>query len=464
MQPTPNPPHPRPSASPLVLVVEDDVTTSELVCMVLSAHGIHPITAFTAAEAMHSLKESRELSAILLDLTLPDGDGITVMREARKLHPNLPCIILTASDSVDTAVMAMKAGAENYLIKPFAPGTLIPALRACIENYQIQQGIDPRPATPAHSLESWKSPKMKQAVEVAKQAAKTLSPVLISGPISTGKAAIAQFIHQSGRLKTKPFQVVNSAVLTPAQVENSIFGHPLSDTLPERDLSPTRQRSSRDKIATLYIKDVDKLTLPAQEKLLHRIAADQGKPSGTQSNRIIASSSVDMARAVREGTFLSELWYALAVYHVEVPGLAERAEDHEQLCENIITRICVSRKLRRPNLTRQAREAILDHPWPGNLSELFSVLEHAITRTEDGLIRPEDFPALSRPTLPASEKIPMGSASIEDITRLNLIATLKACDGNRRRAAQRLKVSLRTIYNMIQRYELTGKADSDTGS
>jgi transcriptional regulator of acetoin/glycerol metabolism len=125
------------------------------------------------------------------------------------------------------------------------------------------------------------------------------------------------------------------------------------------------------------------------------------------------------------------------------------------LCEQIITDICVAGRLRRPSLTRKALEMIIDHTWPGNLSELHNVLEHAVTHTNDGLIGPDDLPRLfnaGRTIQPGA--IPAGGASIDEITKVSLVAALESCQGNRRRAAQRLQVSLRTIYNMIQRYDL----------
>ena len=158
------------------------------------------------------------------------------------------------------------------------------------------------------------------------------------------------------------------------------------------------------------------------------------------------------------GAFRNDLWYALSVHHIEVPALAQRVKDLPQLCEDIITSICVNRRLRRPKLTRKALEAITEHTWPGNLAELQSALEHAVTTTADGLISPSNLPRLVNPPTQPAAATPatMAVSSIDEITRTALMAALDASHGNRRRTAQRLKVSLRTVYNMIQRYELKG--------
>ncbi len=215
---------------------------------------------------------------------------------------------------------------------------------------------------------------------------------------------------------------------------------------------------------TLYIENIECLHPSAQSHLLNYINDGLASPTNKLPPcRLITSSSVDLKKAIQEKRFRQDLWYALSVYQIEVPSLSERLEDIPQLCENIITRICVNRKLRRPSLTRRALEQLFDHSWPGNLSELYSCLEHAITRSTDDLIGPDDFPTMRRHLeSDIRAPFPAGAASIDDITKLTLISALDACGGNRRRAAQRLKISLRTIYNMIERYDLPRKARNKT--
>ena len=164
---------------------------------------------------------------------------------------------------------------------------------------------------------------------------------------------------------------------------------------------------------------------------------------------------------MRDGRFREDLWYALSVFQIHVPEVHERKEDLPLLCEQFITKICVTRKLRRPSLTRQAMKILTRYNWPGNLGELQNVLEHAVVGTHDGLIGPGDLPLRGLhvppqlPSLVSAEST--GSASIDEITKASLVAALDECGGNRRKVAQRLKVSLRTIYYMIQRYGIAGK-------
>jgi two-component system NtrC family response regulator len=436
-----------------VLVVEDDMTTSSLICAVLENRGIPSLPCHSVNESGEAMRDNISIGAAVIDLGLPDGDGIDVIRKARQMYPGLPFFVLTAHDSVESAVVAMKAGATDYFTKPFDTEKLGTVLADAVSLYRGQRERNQAAHEGFPSVRRWQSPKMGQALEVAKLAARTLSPVMITGEPSTGKRSFAKLIHEGGRRANKPLVQINLANLTPLEAEIELFGRPLSNTGAAGQMA--RGRLDRCAGSTVFIENIELLSTPAQSALLEWIVSvDKGGPGGDAPCRLITSGSASMQRLVLEGAFRDELRYALAVYHVEVPSLVERPQDLPDLCEDTITRICVSRKLRRPSLTRRAMEMILDHSWPGNLSELHSVLEHAVTHTGDGLIGPADLPRLlSSAESTRTSFIPLGISSIDDINKATLLAALDACGGNRRRAAQRLKVSLRTIYNMINRYQ-----------
>lgn len=443
-----------------VLVIEDDLTTSTLICAVLGDHGIPSIPCHTVNEAMKALRENFTIGAVVIDLGLPDGDGIDVIRKGRRILPRIPFFILTAKDSVESAVLAMKAGAADYFTKPLNPQKLVTLLAEAVTFYRGGSGNDGPASDEFASARRWKSPKMQQSLETAKLAAKNLSSVLITGEPSTGKRSIAKLIHAGGRLRSKPMLTINLANITPLHAEIQLFGEPLSAS------SDTNNRASgmlaKCGGSAVLIENIERLSLTAQCALLEWLkSGEKCSPRGLNPCRIITISSANLPRLILDGAFKDDLRYALSVYHVEVPSLAERHEDIPDLCEIAITRVCVSQKLRRPSLTQKAMEIILDHSWPGNLSELKSVLEYAVTHTQDGLISPDDLPRLELSV--ASERanfIPLGISSIDDINKATLLAALEACGGNRRRAANRLKVSLRTIYNMIQRYQVSDAVPS----
>lgn len=438
-----------------VVVLEDDRTTSELLCLILKKDGFVPLPCYSVAEANEILHGDIPISGMLIDLFLPDGDGIEALRNGRRIYKGLPCFVLTAKETVESAVIAMKAGAENYLVKPFEPASLLSALKGAIRIYQGLSGNPPEDVYSPQGIRRWKSPGMQKAMDTMSIAAKTVSAVTITGGECTGKNRFAQLIFKGGKMRLKGYTTVNLKSLSPSQIEAELFGAPLNSV--SDNYLHSRGKLEKCRGETLYIENIHCLHPAAQARLMAWLNEEPAKTTGKQSTcRIISSGPPDLLTAVKEGSFRKDLWYALAVYHIEVPSLADRLEDIPLLCESIITRICVTRKLRRPTLTRKALEVLTDHNWPGNLSELYNCLEHAVSRTEDGLIGPDDFPSMIRHSQGGTHPttFQFGASSIEEINKLTLEAALEACGGNRRRAAQRLKISLRTIYNMIERHEL----------
>jgi len=182
--PEPNPPEPE-----NIVVLEDDLPTSQLLCLALRKSGFSPLPCFSIKEAFQLIKEQTRISGMLVDLSLPDGDGIEVIRSGRKIHPGLPCFVLTAKDAVEAAVQAIKAGAENYLIKPFQAETLITSLAEAIKVYHGKKGGWSEDFVPPQGIRRWKSRSMREAVEIAAHAGKTMSSVMLIGASSMTAAS-----------------------------------------------------------------------------------------------------------------------------------------------------------------------------------------------------------------------------------------------------------------------------------
>lgn len=436
-----------------VLVVEDDKTASALVCAALRENGIETLEFHSAAEICSVVHDLPRLGAAIIDLGLPDGDGLDVIRQIRHVYPELPFYVLTAKNAVYDAVIAMKAGAADYIVKPFEPQYLVSLLKPTIATYMAAMVNRFDDFSPQARYLQWKSPRMREAINAAKRAAKTLSPVLISGPKHSGKRSIAGLIHQLSRRSGNPLIHLNAEIMHHA--EQGIARPDEGNGL----ISPYRgvllSKLERAVNATVYLENIDRLDPSAQCALATWLKkATRSAMTRNSTCRLIASATSDLTAAAKAGSFREDLLYLISVYQIMIPSLAERPEDLSDLCEQAVTMICVTRRLRRPCFTRKATELLMDHSWPGNLAELHNVLEYAVTHTNDGLITPDDLPKLATPDASAVSGIPLGSTSIEDLSKASLLAALQACEGNRRRAAQRLKVSLRTVYNMIQRYGL----------
>jgi DNA-binding NtrC family response regulator len=446
------------SAQPLwtILVVEDDHTTADLLCLVLRENGMAPLPAYSATEASQILRDQPQISAALIDLSLPDGDGIDILREARQIHPELPCYVLTISESVDSVVGAMKAGATDYMVKPFQPATLIATLKQAILVYHAHLPVQLSEPDFAAGMRSWRAPKMRAAVEAAFKAAASRAPVLISGMPATGKKSIAKLIHEVSGHKT-PLICLDAARLKPDQLATELFGSPSPET--QDWLLAGKGLLNKPGTTSLLIENVETLSPETQTNLLNWLALNDFEKNS--ACRIITTTTATRAASLADGRFRKDLWYALSVYHVKVPRLLDRPEDLSQLCEDFVTRICIAWKLRRPSFTRKAFELITDHTWPGNLSELQNVMEHAVSHTMDGLIGPGDLPQLQTEQRQIVQTevngVTLGAVSIDEIAKIHLLAALEACGGNRRRAANRLNISTRTVYNMIRRYGIDGK-------
>ena len=435
-----------------VIVIEDDATTLEMLRMILHSNGLNPIPFTTGLEALNYIRSHDQIGALLIDLSLPDMDGVELLREAKKLRNCVPGFILTASNDATSAVLAMKAGATDYFTKPFDALSLIATLHTAlalrpdqVPLYEETVSFDAR----------WKAPLMKAAISDAKQAALSNSPVLIRGPISTGKDALARFIHQSSANSQEAFHEIDLAETPEERVEMLLFGHELSTEGLHR--TDGGGRLTKFKGETMYLKNLEKLGHRAQTMLLAWIGQDIAVAPGNTDTRLICSTTADMEELIEMGMFRRDLWFRLAISCIKMPSLRQRIEDLPILCEEILTSICIKGKLHRPRLTRTAMEAITDYSWPYNLMELQNVLSYAMANTRDGVISPANLPMFVTPGDSSTNSLNIGDpglSSIDEITKASLKATLDACGGNRRRAAQRLKVSLRTIYYMIKRYEL----------
>ena len=438
---------------PRILIVEDDAVTADLISHFALNQGFSTVVSATSQSA--AAVDWDALSAVLLDLHLPDGDGFDLLVRARKRHPNLPCFVLTSRDSADTAVAALKAGAADYFTKPFEPSTVFSSIRESLSTPPA-----PSRPTPLPSRE-WKSPAMLAAHRAALDAAQTPGVVLLTGAPSTGRRAFAQFIHSRSRRAKHPFAAVDASSLDDLSLELELFGGESR----HHTGSFVRKRGKIEMAhgGTLFIQDIDHLSAPLQSRLLDALEMRTEAGQIPWSDfRLIASTRVDLQTRLHENAFRRDLFYRLSTTSINLPCLREAVEDIPTWCDRILTEICVTNRRRRPKLTRGAIEMLVDHPWPGDLDQLRHTLEYAVAHSTSGLIGIDDLPPdiLSRGLVVNSDPGSyLGWARIGDLERASLVAALEACDGNRRRVAKRLGVSLRTVYNMIDRHALRASRD-----
>lgn len=481
-----------------LMLVDSEPRSNERIQQLFERHHIACLFCTSLKQALEILQQPIPIDAMLIDLNLPNGDGIEVIRKAAKYRPDVPCVVLSEKNDVQSVVLAMKAGAIEYLTKPCPPSLLSSTILNAITT---QKRLQPTINTGPRNQSRWPSQAMKQTMAEARDAAKADSPTLILGPPGSGKKSVAQWIHLKSARAKSCFVSVDASHIPSSRVEQELFGKSLSNHNNHKQSTRTPSGSSPKIEAcmggTLYIENIQCLSSRAQEELLEWLNKNQSAPND-QSCRLVASMPTDH-NEVPQAKLRHDLWYAITVYQVTVPGLAQRSQDIPLLCEKLVSHLCATRHLRVPGITSKAMEMLSDHHWPGNIEELHNILEHAVTHTHDRLIGPSDLGYLntpapkrisrkkggqvpdntdnknestetnepnqltqtnqsSNPKAPEDTKgIQPNPESIEALTKATLIKTLELCQGNRRRTAKRLNVSLRTVYNMINRFGLPKK-------
>lgn len=434
--------------------MEDDEPTRLLLSVFCGRNGYLPV-------ACGSLREARGLSnqnfvAIILDLGLPDGDGIAFLQEVLSSEPDLPCIVLTMRDSARTAVDCLKTGALDYFIKPFDPEEVFEALRRVTTLSSGKHGV--RDDLQLHgAVPPWLSLAGSLSHATAVEASKNLSPVLLTGEAGTGKESMARMIHGLGVNAKSKFVSVSAEAMDSEAFRAEVFGVD-ADSFGR----PKRGHLELTENGTLYILGVEKLTLAVQVELLGFLESGhfQRLGSGCYTNancRVIVGSSVDLEPEVKVGRFRRDLFFQLGAPGICLEPLRHRIEDMPAFCDLLLTRIALRDKRRKRNLSEVALKVLLKYSWPGNLDELKHALEFACARCDGAEILAKHLPQnvqRSRFARKTAMVPVLGSSSIGDVERASLISALALCKGNRRLAAERLGVSMRTIYNMIDRHQL----------
>lgn len=444
------------TGKPRLLIVEDDDITAELVSQGALKYGFTPQVAANA-EAALNLKWT-DFSALLLDINLPDCDGFDLLRRARRTSPDLPCFLLTSLDRAELAVAALKSGAIDYFTKPFDPAKVFTSIRESL-------ATSPPPTAPESRFDGdWRSPAMIAVQKALCDAAQLPGPVLLIGETGTGRRSIAMSIHRLSHRSNQTFAFVDALCLTGASLETELFGG--EERLPSGRWTRKRGKIETCNGGTLFVQEIDCLPPVIQGRLAEALEINSDAAFGSRSDfRLIGSARQDLRDHVAAGRFRSDLYYQLSGTVIAIPSLRETPEDLPVWSERLLTEICLTNRCRRPQLTRGALEAIADRSWPGNLDELRRALEQATRRAQGGLIGADDLPPPPShgPRNPASENPILGRMKMIELERASLVAALEACNGNRRRAAKRLGVSLRTIYNMISRHNLKPLTNDDDG-
>ncbi len=445
-----------------ILVVDDEEAMTESLAAWLREDGYTVETASSGREAIEKAR-AREYAIYFVDLKMPGGlDGIETMMEIRKLQPEASVIIITAYATVDTAIAAMKEGAQEYVVKPCHPQEISLLVERIIrvKNLQRENAILRRKLTRQyrfHDLVS-KNARMAEIFELVREIASQRSTVLIQGESGTGKELVARAIHFSGDRGARPFVAVSCAALAETLLESELFGHERGSFT-----GAVAQKKGKFELAdggTLFLDEIGDISPKLQVDLLRVLQERRFFRVGGTSEiavdvRVIAATHRDLVTEVREGRFRDDLFYRLNVINIRIPPLRERIEDVPLLAQEFLDRLAHELGREVSGLSEEALRLLMDHDWPGNVRELENAVERALVTCKSGVLDASDFAFLSRPKLPAAagRGLPAG-LTLQELEKEYIAATLVRLQGNVKGAAEALGIDRSTLYEKIKSYEI----------
>jgi DNA-binding NtrC family response regulator len=448
-----------------VLIIDDEIGIRESLQTLLELEGYDVETAANGEQGMSRLGD-RPFDLVLLDLALPDRNGIDLLAEIRAHAPRLSVIMITAYGTVDNAVKAMQAGAANFVQKPWDNEKLLADVRAAVarhrveeENVQLKRALKQR-----YNFENivGKSEPMLKIFDLVAQVAPSRSTVLLQGESGTGKELIAKAIHLNSPRRDRPFVPVNTGSMPPDLLESTLFGHVkgafTSAIASKKGLFEIADRG------TLFLDEIGTMGMDTQSKIL-RVLQDRkfmhlgGVHEIQVDVRIIAATNVDLKQQVREGKFREDLFYRLNVISVDLPPLRQRREDIPLLVDFFLTRYSEENERHPRRITPEALRPLLAYSWPGNVRELENVIERAVVLSTSVEIGPELLPdqiAGRGSPFPLLEHRMDASLFdiMEDCERHIIVDMLEKCNWNQTDAAERFHVPLSTLNQKIKRLNI----------
>ncbi len=442
---------------PNLLIVDDDETIQRLLVMAAKDHGWQPRTAGCGKSALEALDDG--IQAVVLDHGLPDMDGIRALERIRELRPGLPVIMLTGFNDAETAVKALRAGAADYLTKPFELKRLFDLLRqARRDNPPMVQAAAVARAT-GKSVGGMKSSnkRVRELLKHLEKAAALDSTILLIGESGTGKSFFAREIHRLSPRSAEEFITVSCPALPRELLESELFGH-------ERGAftGATSARAGRFEQAskgTLFLDEIGDLPAELQPKLLNVLQDREffrvgGSKMLRTDTRVIAATNVDLKGRVDAGTFREDLYYRLNIIELRIPPLRERMEDLTNLTAGILERIAERRGVDGWSLSEAATEAMMNYDWPGNIRQLENVLERATAFTERAELGEKELLPLLEARRESSAPLSSRPQTLHELEREAFIQTYQRSGGNKAKTARELGISERSVYNLLDRHGL----------
>jgi DNA-binding NtrC family response regulator len=477
------------STKPLIGIIDDERNIQATLAAILERRNYATVAAFTAKQGMQMLAESHP-DVLLLDLGLPDSEGLDLLRTIRHDYPALPVIVVTANDSLNNAIASIKVGAFHFISKPYVPEELLSLVANAIEQRGLrQETIHLREETErlkkrvqraeAQLQPVFKNVKMRELFELVEQIAPSEANVLVVGESGVGKEIFANRIHEKSARASGPLIKLNCAAFPQNMIEGELFGYKKGAFTGASQDFPGMLSAAGG--GTLFLDEIAEMPIDLQTRFLRVLQEREFRPLGsTQVQkadfRLVAASNRRPEEAIRNGLLREDLFYRLNTFTLAIPPLRERTEDIPELAQLFLNRFCEKMHKEALTIQSEAYDALLRYPWPGNVRQLQNVIERAVVLAQGSMITPRNLPhevVHSTPldpsvvgdapyprTAPADGVAPRSpvtetqSLNLAQREKAALVAALDQCNGNKKKAAELLGIHRPTLYTKLKKFGL----------
>lgn len=460
-----------------ILVIEDTLSLQMIYRSVLTQAGHRVVTASSLADGREAWR-SQSPSVVLLDLMLPDGDGLDLMQDILSDAPGTAVIVITANGSINRAVEAMRAGAHDFLVKPFDEQRFLSSVNNALKDRAAtDRAEDPAPvgdARPASGGMVGSSPALARVHATIRSVARSMATVFITGESGTGKELCALAVHEGSTRSKGPFVTLNCGAIAPDQLESEVFGH-VKGAFPGAHSDKAGAASLADG-GTLFLDEVCEMPLALQARFMRFVQSSMVHPLGAPNPRkvnvrIVCSTNRDPLDCVRRGQFRDDLYYRLFVIPIHMPALRERGDDVIEIAEGALDCFATEEGRRFDGFDPAVIRLFRSHPWPGNVRQVLNVIRNVVIRNEGGTVTLDMLPAelfrqgdtLPGAAGPLTQVEPdfdsLAGLTMAEIERRVIEAAIARHGGSVPRAARALDLSPSTLYRKLEAWADSASTD-----
>ena len=459
-------PPPTPAPRPRVLIVDDEPEMATVIEQALARRG-YAVTQHNSADAAWEHLDREDFDVVVTDINMRGMSGVELADRITKNRKDLPVIVITAFGSLETAIATLRAGAYDFITKPFDIDQLVVAVERALQTRMLREEVKRLRAEVARSKPSAEfvgdSPAMRKVHEVIARVAETDATVLVTGESGSGKELVARDIHRRSKRKDGPFVAINCAALPEALLESELFGHvrgAFTDATANK-----RGLFAEASGGTLFLDEIGEMPPGMQAKLLRALEERSVRPVGGTHEaafdaRLVAATNRDVESLVESGRFREDLYYRINVVHIDLPPLRARGGDVLALAQHFVNRLAPSMGKTVKGLSPAVAERLLAYAWPGNVRELQNCVERAIALAQFEELTVEDLPPKVRDYKPSFVVVatddPTDLVTMEEVERRYIQRVMEAVGQNKTQAAKVLGFDRTTLYRKLERYKLGG--------